>query len=233
MEEVIERIYNDVQQEKYRLRQLRPPLRYVEPKLNNYIKFKYFMEYVFSFILVIVLSPLLLIVAFVVKVDSRGSILYKQKRYGLSGIPFYVYKFRTMVEGAHRMQDEISHLNEMNGGKLFKSDNDPRITRVGRFLRKTSIDELPQLFNILKGEMTIIGPRPLSTPINEYDEEDLVRFKLKPGLGCIWQAYFRKQTDFKSWMRTDSVYVSKVSPILDIKLMLVITRNVLLGKGAR
>jgi lipopolysaccharide/colanic/teichoic acid biosynthesis glycosyltransferase len=103
-----------------------------------------------------------------IKLDSRGSVLFKHKRYGISGKPFTMYKFRSMIEGAHLMQNEFMHLNEMKGGKLFKSDNDPRITKLGRFLRKTSIDELPQLFNILKGDMTIIGPRPLSTPLEYF-----------------------------------------------------------------
>lgn len=205
----------------------------IETKNGFYINTKYVCEYLFALVAAIVLSPFLFLVAALIKLESRGSVFFKHKRYGLSGEPFMVYKFRTMVDGAHKMQHKISHLNEMKGGKLFKSDSDPRVTALGRILRKYSIDELPQLINILKGDMTLIGPRPLSTPLSEYDEEDLVRFKVKPGLGCIWQAYFRKETDFKDWMETDAIYVDNLSFKLDIKLLLVISKNVLLGKGAR
>ena len=206
---------------------------FIKPKSDNYIKVKYFIEYLGALLVTIVLLPVLGVVALLVKLDSKGEVIFKQLRYGHSGMPFYIYKFRTMVDGAHQMQDEIRHLNEMDGGKLFKSDKDPRITRLGKFLRKTSIDELPQLFNILKGDMTIIGPRPLSTPLNEYDKEDLLRFRMKPGLGCIWQANHRKETDFKNWMKTDALYVQTVSATLDIKLFWTIAKNVILGKGAR
>jgi lipopolysaccharide/colanic/teichoic acid biosynthesis glycosyltransferase len=206
---------------------------YIDVKTNRYIKAKYFFEYVAALFTVLLMSPFLAVVGLLIKINSPGPVLFKQRRYGLSGMPFEVYKFRTMIDGAHALQHKYSHLNEMEGGKLFKSDNDPRVTKFGKFLRKTSIDELPQLLNILKGQMSIIGPRPISTPLEEYDEEDLVRFKVKPGLGCIWQAYFRKETDFKSWMKTDALYVENISLWLDIKLFFTITINVFKGKGAR
>jgi lipopolysaccharide/colanic/teichoic acid biosynthesis glycosyltransferase len=208
----------------------RKPAVFISPKESKYLKIKYFLEYVTALAAVIFLSPVLLAVALAVKLSSKGPVLFKHKRYGHSGMPFDVFKFRTMVDGAHSLQDKMGHLNEMNGGKLFKSDNDPRVTKLGKLLRKTSIDELPQLFNILKGDMTVIGPRPLSTPLDEYSEEELNRFKVKPGLGCIWQAYFRRETDFKSWMKTDVLYVEHVSFKLDIKLFYGILKNVLLGK---
>ena len=208
------------------------PIR-VSRKKSSYITIKYAVEYLMALSLFLLLVPFLALVAVFIKLDSSGSVLFRQKRYGLSGKPFMMYKFRTMIDGAHLMQDKISHLNEMDGGKLFKTDNDPRITRIGSFLRKYSIDELPQLFNILKGDMTVIGPRPLSTPLEEYEKDELERFKVKPGLGCIWQAYFRKETTFKEWMKTDVVYVRSISAKLDSKLFFVIAKNVLLGKGAR
>jgi lipopolysaccharide/colanic/teichoic acid biosynthesis glycosyltransferase len=121
----------------------------------------------------------------------------------------------------------------MQGGKLFKSNNDPRITRIGKFLRKYSLDELPQLFNILQGEMSIIGPRPLSTPISAYEKYQLKRFIIKPGLGCIWQAYYRDETNFTKWMKTDLLYVKKISLLFDIKIFLLVAKIVILGKGAR
>lgn len=211
----------------------RLPSEFLTPESNRYIKIKYVVEYLVTFLLFISLSPLLLTIAVLIKLDSKGEVLFRHKRYGLAGEPFYVYKFRTMIDGAHDLQSKISHLNEMDGGKLFKSDKDPRITSLGRFLRKTSLDELPQLINILKGEMTIIGPRPISTPLTDYEIEELQRFQLKPGLGCIWQAYFRHHTDFSMWMKTDIMYVKNISFKLDVKLFFTILKGVLLKKGAR
>lgn len=198
-----------------------------------YVSIKYAVEYVITVLTVLFILPIFGIVSLLIKLDSRGPVLFQHTRYGKNGKPFKVLKFRTMLQGAHLMQDNLKHLNEMDGGNLFKSDKDPRVTRLGRFLRKTSIDELPQLFNILKGDMTVIGPRPLSTPLDEYDVEALNRFKVKPGLGCIWQAYFRKGTDFKMWMKTDVIYVQNLSLKLDLKLLFLITKNVLTGNGAR
>lgn len=206
---------------------------HIMPKQSSYLRVKNVLEYAITLIAIVLLLPVFALVAILIKFDSKGSVFFKQIRYGKSGVPFTIFKFRTMIVGAHQLQHKLNHLNEMDGGKLFKSDNDPRITRLGKFLRKTSIDELPQLLNILRGDMSIIGPRPLSTPLNDYDEEDLVRFKVKPGLGCIWQAYFRKQTDFRTWMKTDAIYVESVSLKLDFKLFLIILKNVLTTKGAR
>lgn len=205
----------------------------INPLVTTYTRIKYPLEFFVVLASVVILSPVFLLVALLIKLDSRGNILFKQQRLGISGKPFTMYKFRSMVNGAHQMQDQIMHLNEMNGGKLFKSDNDPRITKLGRFLRKTSIDELPQLFNIIKGDMSIIGPRPLSTPLEDYKPSDLVRFRVRPGLGCIWQAYFRRETDFKNWMYTDGIYVDNISLKLDVKLLYIIIKNVFSGKGAR
>lgn len=200
---------------------------------TSYVKAKYVVEYLLTITTVLLLLPVFGIVSLLIKLDSRGPVLFKHTRYGKNGKPFQVFKFRTMIEGAHLMQNRLNHLNEMDGGKLFKSNKDPRVTRLGKFLRKTSIDELPQLFNILNGDMTVIGPRPLSTPLEEYDNESLNRFKVKPGLGCIWQAYFRKGTDFELWMKTDVAYVQNLSLMLDLKLLFLITKNVLTGNGAR
>lgn len=206
---------------------------HIQPKESSYLKIKNVLEYSITLVAILPILPLFAIVAMLIKLDSKGSIFFKQIRYGKSGVPFTILKFRTMVTGAHQLQHKLTHLNEMDGGRLFKSDNDPRVTRLGRFLRKTSIDELPQLINIIKGDMSIIGPRPLSTPLDEYDTDDLARFKVKPGLGCIWQAYFRKETDFKTWMKTDTIYVDSVSFKLDAKLFFTILKNVLITKGAR
>lgn len=128
----------------------RTPVIFVQPKMSLYIKIKYKVEYLSALALTIILSPFLIIVSIAIKLDSKGKVIFKQRRYGLSGMPFFVYKFRTMVDCADKMQSEIQHLNEMYGGKLFKSDKDPRVTKLGRFLRKTSIDELPQLFFVFR-----------------------------------------------------------------------------------
>ncbi|TNE71121.1 sugar transferase [bacterium] len=200
---------------------------------SNYMKFKYLTSQLIGLLALVLLTPVLLSVAFIIKLDSRGPVFFKQKRFGFMGKSFTLYKFRTMIQDAHLMQEQYAHLNEMNGGRLFKSDKDPRITRLGRFLRKLSIDELPQLINIVKGDMTIIGPRPISTPLNCYTEENLLRFTVKPGLGAIWQAYHRGETDFDKWVKMDCLYVKNVSFLLDVKLFFTILFNVLRARGAR
>ncbi|MEX0906265.1 MAG: sugar transferase [Balneolaceae bacterium] len=202
-------------------------------KQTLYIICKYVAEYMLAAVAFVILLPFMTLVALLIKLDSSGKIIFKQKRHGYLGKPFNIYKFRTMVKDAHSLQCKYSELNEMNGGKLFKSKHDPRITRLGRILRKYSIDELPQLVNILKGEMTVIGPRPISTPLTEYTPEQLVKFSVKPGLGAIWQAYSRGATDFNEWMKLDRQYVENISPGMDLKLLLQITKTVLTGEGSR
>lgn len=202
-------------------------------KSSIYMHVKYVTSSIIALVGLLVLSPFLALVAFFIKLDSSGPIFYSQERLGLGGKPFNLLKFRTMIKDAHKLQDELAHLNEMKGGRLFKSDKDPRITKLGRILRKLSIDELPQLINIIKGDMTIIGPRPISTPLNEYAKDELVRFSVKPGLGAIWQAYFRGETDFKKWIKMDCIYVQNTSFGLDTKLFFIILFNVIRGKGAR
>ena len=181
---------------------------------------------------IIILSPVFSVVPLLIKLNSKGPVFYKQKRIGKDLKPFYLYKFRTMVVDAHARQSELQHVNEMTGGGLFKIDNDPRVTPLGKILRKFSIDEFPQLFNIIRGEMSVIGPRALSTPVNMYEPYQLKRFIMKPGLGCIWQAYFRRDTNFTKWIKTDLLYVRKVSLGLDIKLLFKIFINVITAKGA-
>lgn len=205
----------------------------LDAKKSYYVRLKYVLEYIFALGAFLVLMPFMLFVAALIKLDSPGKVFFRHKRYGLLGQPFYVYKFRTMIENAHQLQIKYSDLNEMKGGKLFKSDADPRVTRIGRILRKFSIDELPQLLNILKGEMTVIGPRPISTPLEEYEDNQLIKFTVKPGLGAIWQAYNRGDKDFVEWMRMDREYVENISFFLDLKLLLKITKKVITGEGAR
>lgn len=202
-------------------------------KQTRYLTYKYVLSRIVAVIALFVLSPLLLLVAILIKLDSRGPLFFTHERHGMAGRPFKMIKFRTMIPNAHTLQKDLQDINEMRGGGLFKSDNDPRVTRVGKFLRKYSIDELPQLINIVRGEMTIIGPRPLSTPLELYEPQEMKRFALLPGLGCIWQAHFRKETDFRMWMKTDCIYVEAVSFVLDMKLLFTIAYNVVIGRGAR
>jgi len=202
-------------------------------KESSYIRSKYLLEYVVALFSSILLLVPLLVTALLIKLESRGPVFFKQTRYGQKGKPFQVYKFRTMVNGAHKLQAKYAEMNEMKGGKLFKSDHDPRVTRLGKILRKFSIDEIPQLINILRGEMTLIGPRPISTPIEEYKPHQLQRFAVKPGLGAIWQAYYRGETDFDEWMSMDIYYVENISFKLDTKLFYSILNNVITGTGAR
>jgi lipopolysaccharide/colanic/teichoic acid biosynthesis glycosyltransferase len=204
-----------------------------KPERKYYLIIKNIMDYFVALIAIIILMPIFILIPIIIKIDSEGPALFKQKRIGKNCKPFYIYKFRTMIKDAHTKQIELQNINEMQGGKLFKSNNDPRITRIGKFLRKYSLDELPQLFNILQGEMSIIGPRPLSTPISAYEKYQLKRFIIKPGLGCIWQAYYRDETKFTKWMKTDLLYVKKISLLFDIKIFLLVAKIVILGKGAR
>jgi len=184
--------------------------------------------------LLVLLAPFLAICALVVRLTSAGPIFFKQQRSGLNGRPFTLYKFRTMVTNAEQLKHELAAMNEMSG-PVFKLVNDPRITRFGRFLRRSSIDELPQLFNVLRGEMSLVGPRPL--PVDEVKRfNDLAhrrRLSVKPGLTCLWQVSGRnKVKDFKDWVRLDLEYIDNWSLWLDLKIICRTLPVVLTGAGA-
>jgi lipopolysaccharide/colanic/teichoic acid biosynthesis glycosyltransferase len=156
-----------------------------------------------------------------------------QKRLGLNKRRFDVYKFRTMVVDAEARLPDLEHLNEVSG-PVFKIKNDPRITRIGRFLRKTSIDELPQLFNVLRGEMSLVGPRPL--PVRDYEgfneDRQRRRFSAKPGITCLWQIRGRSSIPFEQWMELDLQYIDKWSLWLDLEILMRTIPAVLKGSGA-
>jgi exopolysaccharide biosynthesis polyprenyl glycosylphosphotransferase len=184
--------------------------------------------------LLIVGAPLLAIVALLIKITSPGPIFFRQQRSGLNGRPFTLYKFRTMVTNAEQLKHELAAMNEMSG-PVFKVTNDPRITPIGRLLRKFSIDELPQLLNVLRGEMSLVGPRPL--PVDEVRRfNDLAhrrRLSVKPGLTCLWQVSGRnKVKDFKDWVRLDLEYIDNWSLWLDVKILCRTLPVVLTGVGA-
>ena len=179
------------------------------------------------------LSPLLLTVIALIKLEDRGPIFFRQMRVGLRGRPFGMWKFRSMVLNADALKDQLLAQNEMQGGVTFKMKNDPRITRIGKYLRKFSIDEMPQLYNVLQGDMSLVGPRPpVPREVQEYTVEDRQRLLAKPGLTCFWQVGGRSEIDFNGQVRLDVEYIKSQSVWLDIKLLFKTVPAVVLGKGA-
>jgi exopolysaccharide biosynthesis polyprenyl glycosylphosphotransferase len=194
---------------------------------------KRILDIVISAILLVILMPFLLIIGVMVKITSRGPIIYRQVRCGLFGRKFHLYKIRSMYNGAEDVLWEIRHLNEMDG-PVFKMRNDPRVTPLGRFLRKSSIDELPQFWNVLKGDMSLVGPRaPLPDEVKEYTRWQRRRLSVKPGITCLWQVSGRSEIDFHEWMKLDLHYIDNWSLLLDLKILLRTFPVVIFGKGAR
>ncbi len=191
------------------------------------------MDVTISAVLLVVLFPFMVLVGLLVKLTSPGRVIYKQVRCGLYGRKFVLYKFRSMRQGAEDVLWEIKHLNEMDG-PVFKMRNDPRVTPFGRFLRKSSIDEWPQLWNVLKGDMSLVGPRaPLPEEVKEYTRWQRRRLSVNPGITCLWQVSGRNEVDFHEWMKLDLHYIDNWSLLLDLKILLRTFPVVLLGKGAR
>lgn len=185
-----------------------------------------------SAITLLVLSPLLLLTALLIKLTSPGPVFFVQDRVGMNQRRFHLYKFRSMVVNADEMKKELAHLNELDG-PAFKIGNDPRITRIGRFIRKASIDELPQLYNVLKGEMSLVGPRPpLPDEVSQYQWLFRRRLSVKPGITCVWQVSGRNETTFDEWMKMDKQYVENWSLLLDFKILLKTIPAVLFCRGA-
>ena len=167
----------------------------------------------------ILLSPIIAIVACAVKVTSKGPVFFSQKRVGKNGELFEMYKFRSMVVNAEELKENLEDQNEMSG-PMFKIKDDPRITKVGKFIRKTSIDELPQLWNVLKGDMSLVGPRPsLPKEVEQFDNWMFKRLSVRPGLTCYWQVSGRNNIDFEDWMKLDCRYVDERNLWIDIKLI--------------
>lgn len=196
---------------------------------------KQLIDFAGAALLLLLLSPVILIIALLVKSTSSGPVLFRQQRSGLNGSPFTLYKFRTMINNAEQLKHELAAMNEMSG-PVFKVTNDPRVTRMGKFLRKYSLDELPQLYNVLRGEMSMVGPRPL--PVDEVKRfNDLAhrrRLSVKPGLTCLWQVKGRNQiSDFKDWVRLDLEYIDNWSFWLDLKILLLTVPVVFRGTGAK
>lgn len=181
----------------------------------------------------IILSPLFIIVAISIKTNSQGPVFFKQLRAGWGGKTFYAYKFRSMFQGAEFLRNDLLEFNE-RGGPVFKMTDDPRITKIGKFLRKSSIDELPQLINVLKGEMSLVGPRPFYiVEENEMDQWHRIRRTVKPGITCLWQIYKRDGSDFDDWIRYDIRYIRNFSFWQDLKILLKTIPAVIFQKGAK
>jgi exopolysaccharide biosynthesis polyprenyl glycosylphosphotransferase len=193
---------------------------------------KRLFDVVGALLLIVFFSPLLLAVALLVKYTSPGPIFFMQERMGLNGRRFSMYKFRSMYTDAEDRLEELKDQNEMSG-PVFKIANDPRITPIGKFIRKYSIDELPQLFNVLTGEMSLVGPRPpVYREVVEYQRWQRRRLSMRPGITCIWQVSGRNEIGFEEWMALDLQYIDNWSFWLDLKLLFKTIPAVLAGKGA-
>jgi exopolysaccharide biosynthesis polyprenyl glycosylphosphotransferase len=194
---------------------------------------KRIVDFSLALVAIIAFFPVMLLAALLIKITSAGPILFAQKRVGHNKRKFMMYKFRTMVVDAEKQMDRLQHLNEVSG-PVFKIKHDPRVTPIGRLLRKTSIDELPQLFNVLKGDMSLVGPRPL--PVRDYEgfSEDCHRrrFSVRPGITCLWQVNGRSSIAFDKWMELDMQYIDKWSLWLDLKILAKTIPALLKGSGA-
>ena len=189
---------------------------------RNYmcLKLKDLFDFVFSSFIVIVLFPVFALIALFIKANDGGPVFFKQERIGLNGRRFTCYKFRSMVVNAEAMLASLQDKNESDG-PTFKIENDPRITKIGRILRKTSLDELPQFLNVIKGDMSVVGPRPpLLKEVKLYERCQLRRLSMKPGITCIWQVKGRNKVSFQEWMQMDLEYIDKWSLWEDAKLIL-------------
>ena len=180
----------------------------------------------------LLILPLFPFIVALIRLETRGPIFFRQERVGYRGRVFPCYKFRSMAVDAEARKDELSHLNEASGA-AFKIKDDPRITRVGRFLRRSSLDEFPQLLNVLRGEMSIVGPRPqIPSEVAEYTPEQAARLLVKPGLTCLWQVSGRSHLEFEEWMRLDREYVANASLAFDLGILARTLPAVIERKGA-
>lgn len=189
-------------------------------KSKSYYITKRIIDFTGSLVGLILMSPVMLITAVSVKLTSRGPVFFAQDRVGKRGKIFKMYKFRSMVADAEDHLEELKDKNEMSG-PMFKIKDDPRITKVGKFIRKTSIDELPQLINILKGDMSLVGPRPnLPREVEKFTKYQKLKLIAKPGLTCYWQVMGRNSIDFEDWIELDIKYIKECNTLIDIELIL-------------
>jgi exopolysaccharide biosynthesis polyprenyl glycosylphosphotransferase len=200
------------------------------PTLGLFVK--RVIDILYSAFALIVLTPFLLLLAIAIKFDSRGPVLHKSVRVGRKGVMFTCYKLRTMVMNAEELKEQLNHLNERSNGLLFKIAHDPRITRLGKFLRKYSLDELPQLWNVLSGEMSLVGPRPpLPSEFDQYSLEHLRRLDVKPGVTGLWQVSARCDPSFENYMAMDLEYIESWGLWTDAKILWRTIPAVMKGQG--
>lgn len=193
---------------------------------------KRLLDVTIALLVLLATLPIWLVIVMAIKLDSPGRAIFVQERVGLRGGRFRFYKFRSMTDGADRMKAEVRHLSEVDG-PVFKVRSDPRLTKVGRLLRRTSLDELPQIINILKGEMSLVGPRPaLPEEVAQYRPNDMVRLAVKPGLTCWWQVRGRSTLDFDTWMAYDREYVYGLSFWTDVRILIRTVKAVISCRGA-
>ena len=190
-------------------------------------------DIIISSFLLVSLVPFMLVISFLIKITSEGSVFFRQRRVGLNGKSFTLYKFRSMFKNAEELKGQIGHMNEMEGPP-FKIKKDPRATWIGQFLRRSSLDELPQLYNVLRGDMSIVGPRPpLPLEVDQYEGWQMRRLSVRPGMTCLWQVNGRnKINDFKQWIELDLQYIDNWSLMLDFKIFVKTIFTVLSGRGA-
>lgn len=201
-------------------------------KRRKYFIIKRGMDVILSIIALLLLAPVFLAIAIAIKMDSKGNVIFSQLRTGKNGKQFIMYKFRSMTENAEAKRKDLIDRNEMDG-PVFKISNDPRITKVGKMIRSYSLDELPQLVNILRGEMSIVGPRPLAVyETDQFTDDENVRHVVKPGLTCYWQIGGRNELSFREWIYLDKKYIKEMGIITDLKLILRTIKVVILRKGA-
>jgi exopolysaccharide biosynthesis polyprenyl glycosylphosphotransferase len=194
---------------------------------------KRLLDIVASGILILLLSPLFLTIAALIYIESPGPVLFKQTRVGRWGSLFTMWKFRSMYMDAEERKKQLMQQNEMSGGVLFKMKRDPRITKIGRFIRKASIDELPQLWNVFKGDMSLVGPRPpVPAEVDQYSLADRRRLEVIPGITCLWQVSGRSEIPFPQQVELDVEYIESQSLWTDIKILFQTIPAVLMGKGA-
>jgi len=192
---------------------------------------KRLLDVVLAALLLVVLSPLMLTIALLIRLTSGAPVLFRWQVVGENGRPFTGYKFRTMVVGADRIKAELLHLNEMSGGPVFKMKDDPRITPIGKILRRYSLDELPQLWSVLKGDMSLVGPRPpLVSEYAQFEEWQKRKLTVKPGMTCLWQVR-GKPNDWHEWLRLDFEYIDHWSLWLDLKILFQTAWLVITGKN--
>jgi exopolysaccharide biosynthesis polyprenyl glycosylphosphotransferase len=204
---------------------------FTSPKMNWHLFIKRMIDVAVSLTGLIILLPFFIIIMFLIKAASRGPAFFKQQRVGYNGRLFNCFKFRTMVADAELLKDDLMKYNEMDW-PVFKIKADPRITKIGQFLRKTSIDELPQLLNVLLGDMSLVGPRPpIPEEVQHYDLPSLRRLRMKPGITGIWQVSGRNSVSFEKWMELDREYIDNWSLALDFKILLKTIPAVLKGSG--